>query len=301
MDGRTTLYPMVQFRRDTWEIDEFDCASCFLLIGSEKALLIDTGVGLGDLRGAVEMITDKPVIVVLSHNHGDHIGNAHQFEEVWINPADKEGFIHSTMGEMMKRYPAQMAVRQKGCFEGVYKMFRLYPYDLNTDLKITTEENLPVIHDLTDGMQFDLGDRVVTAYDCPGHTAGEMVFIDSKERICIAGDALNYNLGVSSQPLERTVRYLKRLQDMSDQYDEIYNNHHDFRALGAPLDKDCLPNAIAAMEDAVSGHIVPVTVPNWFGQDLLLSSDDKVENPMGRTFIQWGRNFVGIDPGNIKE
>ena len=54
----TKLYPMVQFKKDTWEIDEFDCASMFLLIGTEKAMLIDCGMGIGDLRGAVEMLTD---------------------------------------------------------------------------------------------------------------------------------------------------------------------------------------------------------------------------------------------------
>lgn len=87
-DGRTTLYPMVQFKKDTWEIDEFDCASMFLLVGSEKAMLIDTGMGVGDIRGAIEMITDKPLIVVLTHGHIDHTGNAVQFPEVWMHPAD---------------------------------------------------------------------------------------------------------------------------------------------------------------------------------------------------------------------
>ena len=43
----TKLYPMVQFKKDTWEIDEFDCASMFLLIGTEKAMLIDCGIGDG--------------------------------------------------------------------------------------------------------------------------------------------------------------------------------------------------------------------------------------------------------------
>ena len=37
-----------------YEIDEFDCASCFLVVGEEKALLIDTGVGIGDLKWLVE-------------------------------------------------------------------------------------------------------------------------------------------------------------------------------------------------------------------------------------------------------
>ena len=49
----TKLYPMVQFKKDTWEIDEFDCASMFLLIGTEKAMLIDCGMGIGDLRGFI--------------------------------------------------------------------------------------------------------------------------------------------------------------------------------------------------------------------------------------------------------
>ncbi|MCJ7550582.1 MAG: MBL fold metallo-hydrolase, partial [Anaerolineae bacterium] len=78
----TDLYPMVQFKEDTWEIDEFDCASVFLLIGQDKAMLIDTGMGIGDLRGAVRKITDKPLVVVISHGHVDHTGNARQFEEI---------------------------------------------------------------------------------------------------------------------------------------------------------------------------------------------------------------------------
>ena len=82
------LFPTVQFRKNTWEIDEFDCASIFLLEGTEKALVIDLGMGIGDLRGAIEMITDKPLIAVISHGHVDHTGHARQFDEVWIHPND---------------------------------------------------------------------------------------------------------------------------------------------------------------------------------------------------------------------
>ena len=38
---KTRLYPMVQFKKDTWEIDEFECASVFVLVGKEKAMVID--------------------------------------------------------------------------------------------------------------------------------------------------------------------------------------------------------------------------------------------------------------------
>ena len=89
MTELTKLYPMVQIKKNTWEIDEFDCASIFLLIGTEKAMVIDCGMGIGDLRGAIEMITDKPLICVISHGHIDHTANARQFGEIWLNPKDQ--------------------------------------------------------------------------------------------------------------------------------------------------------------------------------------------------------------------
>ena len=46
----------------------------YLLIGEEKAMLIDSFYGQGDLRAFVETITDKPVIVANTHGHFDHTG-----------------------------------------------------------------------------------------------------------------------------------------------------------------------------------------------------------------------------------
>src|SRR5688500_14024098 len=53
-----------------------------LVIGQQKAALIDTGCGIGNLRKAVEQVTDKPVIVINTHTHADHLGSNHQFDEI---------------------------------------------------------------------------------------------------------------------------------------------------------------------------------------------------------------------------
>ena len=311
----TKLYPMVQFKKDTWEIDEFDCASMFLLIGTEKAMLIDCGMGIGDLRGAVEMLTDKPLIVVITHGHIDHTANARQFDEIWIHPKDQDRPIPQSLER--RRFDAErIAKRQKNCIGGAYTMFNLYPYDLNVDLREPgPDEKMPVIHDLYDGQQFDLGGgRIVTAYECPGHSAGEMVFLDEQTRSLFAGDAVNFNLGVSECPVETTLRYLKRLRDLGDKYDGIYNGHHDFRALGAPLDDDCLPTAIAILEDALDGHIVPCETPSFWGGDMPLTrgpakSYNEIAPAMNpgekkrgkRITLRRGRNFLSIDPDKIRE
>ena len=305
----TKLYPMVQFKKDTWEIDEFEAASMFLLVGSEKAMLIDCGMGIGDLLGSVRMITDKPLIVVITHGHSDHTGNICQFEEAWIHKNDMDQAAPAPLSRR-RDSTARVAQRQKGSLGAPYNIFRLYPYDLYTDLR-EPESPMPVLHEITDGMEFDLGGgRIVTAYECPGHTPGEIVLLDHQTRCLFAGDAVNFNLLASACPVETTLRYLKRLQGMRDQYDGIYNGHHDFRAQGAPLDEDCLPTIIEALEGVLRGEIWPTeNATLWGGQKMPLS-DTEVLTPeeefmkkraAGRITLRRGRNYISIDPKRIRE
>ena len=169
---------------------------------------------------------------------------------------------------------------------------------------------------MTDGMQFDLGGRTVTAYECPGHTAGEMVFIDDQTHLMFAGDALNFNLGIGAVPVETTLKALRRLQAMQDQYTGIFNGHHDFRPLGMPLDDDCLPTVISMCEDIVAGHYSACTVPSFWGQPMPLSASDKSDflpkdappmnankpqPPRKRVTYRKGRNFLGFNPNLIHE
>ena len=59
-----------------------------LVTGPERAVLIDTGFGIGDLRALVETLTDKPYDVFNTHFHGDHtLGNV-QFDRVFIHRYD---------------------------------------------------------------------------------------------------------------------------------------------------------------------------------------------------------------------
>lgn len=288
---------MVQIIKGTWEIDEFDIASMFLLEGRERAMLIDTGMGVGDLRGAVEMVTDKPLVVVHTHGHVDHTGNARQFEEVWLHPADRDMPMPDALER--RRYDARcIAQRQKGSIGAPYNLFNLYPYDIDVDLRDPSDRPMPIVHDLYDGQQFDLGGRIVTVYECPGHTAGEVVFLDETNRMLFAGDAINFNLGLGAVPLETALRHLKRIRDMADRYDGIWNGHHDFRALGMPLDDDCLENIIAILEDALKGNASYCECPSFWGQPMPLTrkragagSDDPWAHRRA-AYLRRGRNFV---------
>ena len=70
---------------------------CYLVEGSERALLIDTMMGWGDLRGYCKKLTDKPVILVNTHSHPDHILGNFQFDRCYIHHRDIAAFWEYTV------------------------------------------------------------------------------------------------------------------------------------------------------------------------------------------------------------
>ena len=236
---RTHALPYYEFAEGIFEIDEFDCASVFVIVGSERALVLDTGTGIGDLRWVIEhKITDKPYDVVLTHNHADHIGGAGFFDEVWIHEADSDWTdlpVPPTL-EGRKFYARLIANREN----------KNYSYDAERDIVEWPKE--PVKHIMRDGQVFDLGGRRVTVYHCPGHTPGECAVIDDKSRVLLIGDACNRNLLIPDEVMEEAEKGLERLLALKGTaYDAVYNSHHDFRGFGSPLGDTVLSDAVACL------------------------------------------------------
>jgi hydroxyacylglutathione hydrolase len=69
-------------------IETRDNAAMYLVEGTRKAMLIDTGTRVKNLDSIVRRITKKPLTVVITHAHGDHAGNIKFFKEIWMHPAD---------------------------------------------------------------------------------------------------------------------------------------------------------------------------------------------------------------------
>lgn len=251
---KTRNIPFYEVQDGVFEIDEFDCASVFVIVGEERALVMDTGCGIGDLRWVIEnRITKKPYDVVITHNHGDHIGGAGFFDEVWVRQEDMDwgaDFEKDSGMEFRRNYAAIIRRRED----------KNYPYDEVRD--IAPWPSCPVKKEMKDGQVFDLGGRRVTIYHCPGHTDGECIAIDDKSRILFAGDACNRKFLLTRHEDEdlqvcaaRAKKALERIAAMQDRYDStaVYNFHHDYRGFGAPLAQDVLPNLIECLRQMQEG------------------------------------------------
>ena len=79
-----------QIDEHTWEGNGYQVynESVYLVEGEDRAVLIDAGAWMPQLDKAVAALTDKPVSVLLTHGHGDHVGGVVCFQEAWIHPAD---------------------------------------------------------------------------------------------------------------------------------------------------------------------------------------------------------------------
>ena len=139
-----------------------------LIVGQERALLIDTAFGIGDLRGLVETLTDKPVDVVNTHFHGDHSAGNGQFETIFIHKYDIPYLEMSEKAEN-RLLPAP----------GTYREEDIIP--LRSAKHIAME----------DGFVFRLGEgHEVEVIHMPGHAAGGCMLLDRKYNLLFSGDAV---------------------------------------------------------------------------------------------------------------
>ncbi|MBN2805035.1 MAG: MBL fold metallo-hydrolase [Prolixibacteraceae bacterium] len=100
---------ITQLEKDMWVIETTDMTTMYLIEGTEKALLIDTGTKCEDLEKVLRQITQKPLYVVLTHLHGDHAGNINYFGEIYLHPADT-----LLMSHLQKPYEGKITFVDEG-------------------------------------------------------------------------------------------------------------------------------------------------------------------------------------------
>ncbi len=55
----------------------------YLIVGHKQAVLFDTGMGIANIHRVTTQLTSRPVVVVNSHTHNDHVGGNWQFTFVY--------------------------------------------------------------------------------------------------------------------------------------------------------------------------------------------------------------------------
>ena len=186
-----------------------------LLVGAEKALLLDTGFGIGNLPAAVAEVTDKPVTVINTHGHPDHAcGNFRFAGPIYINEADAELCRARTTREA--RTGALARIKAGGEL----------PEDFDEEYYLSggSGELAP----LNEGDIFDLGGLTLEAVGLPGHTPGSIGMLWKEEKILFTGDAVNSCLWLWQEESLSMSKYIETLRKAESlDFERMVQSHYN--------------------------------------------------------------------------
>lgn len=222
-----------------YEPYQYEEALCTLILGEEKAVLIDTGCGIGNLRDVVDEITDLPVMVVNTHAHNDHIAQNHLFDEVamldhpWSHEAEK-GLPNSEMAHLIAD-----GMLWKELPEGFDAEKYVVP-----GFKVTRWFNERDI--------IDLGNRTLEVIHTPGHTPDCVCFLDREDRLLFTGDMF-YTGGIytylNGGDLPTFINSYLKMLEYYDEFDYLMPSHNEPR-----VEKVLLRDVFKAVVDIAEGR-----------------------------------------------
>jgi glyoxylase-like metal-dependent hydrolase (beta-lactamase superfamily II) len=230
------------------EPGHFEDVKSFLVLGRDASILIDSGMGLANIREVVERYTPGPVVMINSHGHLDHIGDNWRFERRWVHEAEVDRVQAGVSNARMSRYLRPDAFSR--------------PIPPGVDVDTFSIPGTDVERALTGGEIVELGNRVIRILHTPGHSPGSISFLDEAARALFPGDAIyegplfTHHDGGSASQYRGT---LAQLNELVPDLDVVYPSHNRY-----PLEPEFVRDVHLAFEEI------------WEGRDIDEADDDLV-------------------------
>jgi glyoxylase-like metal-dependent hydrolase (beta-lactamase superfamily II) len=195
----TDWFVVRQVNRDLWMIAEPGYVVSWLYVGSDRALLVDTGTGIVPIAPVVAKLTDRPVTAINTHYHFDHVGGNAGFAERLAGLRGGPLLERGTPPDLLQRYlaafPAIIAdARARVAADP--DAFALFPetevrdFPPGFDPAAWDPGRVPATALLPEGATIDLGDRQLRVIDTPGHSPDGISLFDARHGVLFVGDTL---------------------------------------------------------------------------------------------------------------
>jgi glyoxylase-like metal-dependent hydrolase (beta-lactamase superfamily II) len=226
-----------------YEPHQFEEAISFLILGQKRAVLFDTGLGIGDIKSVVTALTPLPVTVLNSHTHNDHVGDNWEFSEIYgmdteFTRMDAKG---STVDAQAELTPDSICGELPAGF----------------DAKGYATRAFHITRWLHDGDTVDLGGRLLQVIATPGHTPDAICLLDRKNGLLFTGDTY-YPAPIwlyrPETDLGAYVRSVERIAALAPQLHLLLTSHNV--PVAEPSE---LPRLLVAIKKARAGKVQPVS------------------------------------------
>ena len=158
---------------------QIEGVNAFLIVGSARALLFDSGLGVASIRRVVGELTTLPVTVINSHTHFDHVGGNREFADVRnLDHPYSAASARGEAGEALAAYAATTLDEDSVC--------GALPAGVTS--RVYAIPTWRIGGQVSDGELFDLGGRVVEVLRTPGHTPDSLCLLERASGLLFTGD-----------------------------------------------------------------------------------------------------------------
>jgi glyoxylase-like metal-dependent hydrolase (beta-lactamase superfamily II) len=218
-----------------YEPGQFEEAISYLVLGEDRAALIDTGCGIGDIRALVEEFTDLPIVVVNTHSHNDHVAQNYMFDEVEIfdDPVSRDrarrGCSHEEMAHLISEGMTWKPLPEDFDPEA----YHVPPFEVTRWLK--------------DGDVVDLGGRSLEVIHTPGHSPDSVCLLERGARLLWTGDLFYTGAIYTYLPggdVDTFIESYGKIIGLFTHYDRLMPSHNE-----PWVEKEILREVLKAVED----------------------------------------------------
>jgi len=244
------IYKLTENIYAIYEPSHFQEVISYLVIGKDKALLIDTGMGMADIKEVIDTLTKLPLVVVNTHSHFDHIGGNHLFSEVHI-------LNHSAALKRLENGLSREQVKPEMIEGSIYPES---PVGFNPkEYHIEPCKSVPI----ESGHVFDLGGMKIEVISTPGHSPDSIMLFCDEEKFIFTGDtfypATLYAHLTAPDGITSVIEiYRDTMRKVADRFSDytVYASHNE------PIREGRILTAVADAFDAIeNSDIIPLIDP----------------------------------------
>ncbi len=215
----------------------------YLIIGSNRALLFDTGMGISNIKAVVETLTRLSVSVLNSHTHNDHVGDNWRFDDIYGMDTD---FTRANARGSKQDAQAELAPGE---------LCGSLPKGFDAEAYAT--KPFHITHWLHDGDAIDLGGRTLKVIATPGHTPDAIALLDTQNGLLFTGDSFYLGPIYLYRPetdLDAYVSSMQRLAALVPRVQLLLPSHN------LPVaDPSYLPKVVTAIQRVRQGEVKAIS------------------------------------------
>ena len=176
----------------------------YILFGTENALLIDTGLGIGNIKNIVDKLTKLPVIVVTTHAHWDHIGGHDLFDNICVHEEDANWLRNGL--------PIPLNIIKNNIMKEAFTINPPEEFNIN-DYTVYKGEPTKL---LKDNDIIDIGSREIKVLHTPGHSPGHICLFEEEKGYLYSGDLIYQGTLYANYPSTNPLHFKQSIDKLSN-------------------------------------------------------------------------------------